>query len=128
MKIFTEENSFDDKVNFIDDNNVFIGYDLSQQCCENANWYLSTEIENNTEKSNTIIEGLEDYNFDVDFFEELGDNEDDEDGYSASLIRFRLIKQNCKDLFLHIYNVHNGYYSHGFTMSKGDKIIHEGSL
>jgi hypothetical protein len=27
------------------------------------------------------------------------------------------------DLYLHFYNVHNGYYGHGFKMEIGGKII-----
>jgi len=37
MKIFLNEKELETKINFVDDNNVFVGYDLTQQCCENAN-------------------------------------------------------------------------------------------
>lgn len=42
MKIFTKENSnWDSKVNFVDENNVVLGYDLSQDCCEHADWFIA---------------------------------------------------------------------------------------
>lgn len=125
MNIFTEKNSFVGKVNFIDDNNVCVGYDLSQSCCEHADWYISEDKEVDRDKSN-ILTDVEGYNFDIDFFEELGLDEDQDS--VCYIIRFRLMKQGNKDLYLHLYNVQNGYYSHGFTMTKGDKIIHDGSI
>ena len=32
-----------EKINFIDENNVFVGYDLGQNCCENASWFISLD-------------------------------------------------------------------------------------
>ena len=28
-------------VNFVDENNTLIGYDMSQCCCEDADWFIS---------------------------------------------------------------------------------------
>ena len=39
MKIFITEDG--DKVNFIDENNVILGYDLTQDCCEQASWFIA---------------------------------------------------------------------------------------
>ena len=36
MKIF-EDNI---KVNFVDENNVFVGYDMRQSCCEQAGYFF----------------------------------------------------------------------------------------
>ena len=45
MKIFEgKESSWSDKVNFVDGNDVFVGYDLGQCCCENADWFISEKI------------------------------------------------------------------------------------
>ena len=35
MKVFDR----DGKINFVDKNNVVLGYDMNQDCCENANWF-----------------------------------------------------------------------------------------
>ena len=45
MKIFTGDNTqWADKVNFVDDTNTMLGYDLSQSCCEYANWFIDDKI------------------------------------------------------------------------------------
>lgn len=40
-RIWNYTETFPDKVNFIDDNNVILGYSLGQDCCENAFWTIS---------------------------------------------------------------------------------------
>ena len=56
MKIF--DGDFD-KVNFVDENNVFVGYDLLQDCCEDANWFIADrEIDGIKETEALMLEGL----------------------------------------------------------------------
>lgn len=122
MKIFKETpSSWHEKVNFVDKNNVVVGYDLSQSCCEHAGWYISEEkrIDSDDEKS-VSEEVLPDYVFDKDFFEEA-------EKYDCP-VRFRLMAEGKPDLFLHLFNIHNGYYSHGFTLTRSGTIVKEGSL
>jgi len=124
MRIFDKDN----KVNFVDKNNVFVGYDLSQNCCEYANWFISESKENKVhdEQYYEIKRkelNIEDYVFDTKFFEEV-DSPDVEQG---GMVRFRLIG-NKKKLFLHLFNCHNGYYGHGFEFKINDKVIKEDYL
>lgn len=112
MRIFNT----DYRMNFVDNNNVFVGWDDSSHCCERHDWEL--------EPSNLTSEELEDYNWDPEFFEE------DSSGASecGGLVRFRATNSEGEELFLTLSNYHNGYYSHGFTMHGGQGVIHYGSL
>jgi hypothetical protein len=125
MKIFETY----DKVNFVDKNNVFVGYDMGQACCENAYWLISESDKYDPEISYedkevdylqytyTRCESiLEDYVFDTKKFYEKYYNP-----------VFKLIAKGKKDLYLHLYNEHNGYYAHGFVFGNKniDKIYYE---
>ncbi len=122
MKIFTPENSFRDKVNFADEHGVFVGFDMDQSCCECFGWFIQ-DHECNSEVQN-LGEDYESYRFDVDYFKEFSGESYDEGG----MVIFRLLSEGKPDRFLHLYNYHNGYYSHGFTFSNGQTVIHDGSL
>lgn len=123
---------FPNKVNFIDSNNVVLGYDLRQNCCEDAFWTISESKDG----SNPIYKGendsepqeieLKDYFFDPIFYEkEIIENSHDEDNVAI----FRLINYSYNDkkpdLYIRLENHHNGYYSHGFTF-RGKVIIQDG--
>ena len=41
MKIITCDKQYSYSINFVDENNVFVGYDLEQQCCEEADWFFT---------------------------------------------------------------------------------------
>ena len=110
-----------EKVNFTDSNDVFVGFDMFYQCCEDFGWYVAKEITTNDEREE--IDDFDGYVFDVNFFKELESNVD-EGGYAV----FKLIKYNCDDLYLHLYNHHNGYYSHGFEATVGGEPWQEGDL
>jgi len=135
MKIFTKDNTcWDTKVNFVDENNVFLGYDLSQSCCEKAGWFISDSrnlpktwsdveriflIEENTEQD------LSDFVFDTTVFEQHNPKE----CCDFSMIVLRIVNSDAsQEKFIHIYNCHNRYYAHGFEMKKDDKIIQEGQI
>ena len=135
MKFFNSSTSslWNSKVNFVDENNVLVGYDYEDQCCEDFGWFLSHKINDScrsiddqiaTDDSlvNTLLEGWE---FDPTFFEEkkTGDFAYSEE----NLAIFRMTK-GVHVMYLHLYNVHNGYYSHGFDFSKDGEIIHTGCL
>lgn len=44
MKIF--ESKDECKINFVDENNVFLGYSMGQDCCEYAEWFISDDPQN----------------------------------------------------------------------------------
>ena len=119
----------DGKINFVDDNNVFVGYDMQQDCCENADWFISDKEESDVYDSNyNRIEqrdyDIERYNFDKDYFEEISCPQLDEGG----MVRFKLVSNDGLPLYRHLYNSHNGYYGHGFTMSIGGVVVKDSYL
>lgn len=135
MKIFNQIENFDTKVNFIDENNLALGYDKRQQCCENAGWFIAKEPQKNTtglwelvEIKNITLEDetidVSDYRFDPSYFKEEVGN--DYDKYGLAI--FRIVNSVGEEMFIHLYNHHNGYYSHGFEFQSGEEILHEGMI
>jgi len=127
-KIWNMTEPFTGKVNFVDSNNVVLGYDLEQDCCEHAEWTISQ----NRDGSNQVISGssdnsfeheIKDFVFDPEFYEREDNTENYEDTNTAI---FRLLKRAWKQdpeiLYLRLSNTHNGYYSHGFIF-RGNKIV-----
>jgi hypothetical protein len=121
MKYFEK----DGRYNFIDDNNVLVGFDSSQGCCESFGFYFATAETNKSNEDYQPTE-FEDYYFDVNYFKELSLNSGDGGG----VVIFKLLptKKKKNPMYLHIFNDHNGYYSHGFEMKINGKDIYEGSL
>lgn len=119
MKVF-EHGS---KVNFVDENNVVLGYDMEQRCCEDAGWFIAEYPEcediNNADEGTSDIEG---FVFDTAFFRE-GNWEDGQD----DVVVFRMYKGD-EAKYLHLYNIHNGYYSHGFEFFSNNTLIHDGAI
>ena len=125
MKIFTEANSpWENKVNFVDSANTVVGYDMAKVCCENAGYYISEDTRSDIDSAKTITEGLEPYTFDRGYFAQIvaGHLQD------GGMVRFRLTADGKPDLYLHIFNSHNGYYNHGFTMSANGEQVRSASL
>ena len=109
MKIFER----DGKVNFVDDNNVFVGFDYYQTCCENFGWCLTREFPEKLQGGESGIDPAG-FQFDTDYFEI-----EREGDYGGAAI-FRLTKDK-EEIFLMLWNDHNGFYAHGFEMKSGDK-------
>lgn len=125
MKIFLTE---DVKVNFVDENNVFCGYSLMQDCCEYADWFIDSSIWNeqypqDIEKPQPLDEDFSGWVFDKTFFKKISAGCLDE----GSMAVFRITKGK-EEKFIHIFNSHNGYYCHGFEFKDNDDIIKEGVL
>lgn len=118
MKIFQKNG----KINFVDDNNVFVGFDYQSSCCENFGWMITqAKPKKEEDQKHEKNEGCEGFNFDTKFMEASGDSD------GGGQISFRLIGGKG-ERFLTLWNHHNGYYSHGFEMAVGNKTIHEGNL
>ena len=117
MKIFEQ----DDKINFVDENNIFVGFDLYKSCCEDFGWEIS-------DPSGVIIVPDTDftgYVFDKFYFEEKTPESEYDVG---GAVTFRLTK-NEEEIFLTLWNYHNGYYAHGFDFTDSEgKIIKEWTL
>lgn len=112
MKIFDR----DEKINFVDKNNVFVGYDTSQNCCETVDWFISKIEENKARYEKEDID-LDDYIFDTNYFEEIRGEDFDEGG----MVRFKMTAKDKPNLYLHLFNCHNGYYRHGFESKIGEE-------
>lgn len=113
----------DGKYNFVDDNNVLVGFDAQCCCCENFGWMVSKEIpppdELNEREQNKEYEG---FNFDTSFINKQPSGMD-----CGEQVSFRMTKGG-DILYLTLWNHHNGYYSHGFDMLKDSHEIFRGSL
>jgi len=122
MRIF----NVDGKTNFVDDNNVFVGFDKEGLCCEKFGYALTEYIPEDMDALGSSIKEsyLEGYNFDKNFIIDLPYPEYYENGGAKC---FRLEKDG-EEAYLTIYNYHNGYYSHGFEFVNNEEIIEEGRL
>lgn len=115
MKVFER----DGKINFVDHRNVFVGFDNSQQCCEDFGWFTSRTAPIPTPGSldtDALVKGrlsdleLEPFFFDTSFML-----------IQQDLVTFRLVTSPAWDrllpeeeCFLTLFNHHDGYYGHGF--------------
>ena len=109
----------DRKINFVDTNNVLVGYDMEQDCCEMADWFISGKIEESIPEDLRHSDDLTGYVFDATFFKEISGGSDFDEG---GMVIFRLFNIH-QEKYLHLFNCHNGYYSHGFEMKINDKEI-----
>ena len=113
MKIFKQ----DRKINFVDDNNVFLGYSYDKLCCEQFGYFFSREEANETTASPEIIENnnefdLRDYQFDIKYYNIHSVYKGGKDENRAT---FLLVRGEEK-IYLTLFNYHNGYYSHGLAL------------
>jgi hypothetical protein len=112
------------KVNFVDEFNVLVGYDMSQQCCEDFFWYIIDNHQGRfaapVQKDATDFD-LKPYRFDVAYFDKKDLNVTS--GAKSNAVAFKLIADGLPDLYLVLCNYHNGYYSHGFQVEVGGKTI-----
>lgn len=115
----------DSKINFVDENDVLVGFDNSHGCCESFGWFYSASVPNAFEDRDGALKDvdLKSYVFDRGFFHQI-----DEGSYgSGGMAVFKLIN-GWNIIYLCLHNSHNGYYSHGFTQEVGGATIREGSL
>jgi len=127
MELFTNG----DKVNFVDENNVFVGYDLGSRCCEHAGWCVLLN-EDDFEKLTSLDvlsqpTNFDGWQFDITYQRSIEKDLDDIDDKDVFAVQFRMTKEN-KEQFLILFNAHNGYYDHGFVVKNEDEVIHKGRL
>lgn len=130
-RIWNLTETFPGKVNFIDSNNVILGYDLDQCCCEHTFWTISKTLDG----ENPIYRGdneavkeieLDGYCFDPNYCQRHDDDSKEEYVAVFKLEGRQRTNPKLPDLFLRLENHHNGYYAHGFTFRGG--IIVEDAL
>src|SRR5579862_9490953 len=121
MKIFDKVEGWQTKVNFVDENNVVLGYDLTQSCCEHADWFIASRPRNNLPKWASFrdvkrppVPDLTGWTFDTKYYKSLTGT-----GCGEDQIAIFKIVNGKKRKFIHIFNSHNGYYSHGFEFTNG---------
>ena len=110
----------DGKYNFVDANNVFVGFDSESQCSETFGWFISETQPNEIDLNFTPLKSYDGFIFDPTFFYSGNDGD-------ADFVTFRL-KNGDKVLYLSLYNKQNGYYSHQFTAEMNGKVFQIGSL
>lgn len=99
------------RINFIDKNDCFVGFDWYANCCENFGYYVALKI---TEDESFGGESLDGFFFDTD----VSPVEISSDGYDFDgFVAFKCINDEGDVRYLHLYNHHNGYYSHGWESS-----------
>ncbi len=130
MKVFdkNQDSCWESKVNFVDDNNIGVGYDMSQNCCEHADWFIADSPAKTPDGPSDQDRDLEGYSFDTDYFETVEDSDGQYVFDAGAMVIFRLVSSEKLDKYLHLYNCHNGYYSHGWDMTDGPNKIQSGSL
>lgn len=123
----------DGRVNFVDVNNVFVGYDMGQDCCENADYLLSPMLPNGQSIYEADLEacpeeGLDSYIFDPTFIQTNTVSGLDQ----GNSVTFRMTSLDAEaeycEVFLTLFNSHNGYYGHGFEFKIGDEVKESGTL
>lgn len=113
------------RTNFVDDNNVFVGFNDSRECCEYVGHQLSPLKEFAYDSNGIVLvipeSNAEGYNFDTSFYETS----------TGEISIFRLVKENSPDLFLILYNIcgDGGFYSHGFTFGDSNgQLFYNGEI
>ena len=121
MRIFIK----DDKNNFVDENNVFLGYDDYDDCCSDGGWFLADKpdewLKDSFKEEPMDLPG---WIFDTKYFRKFSSPEHDAEDDSA---QFRIVNGN-QEKFITLYNLHNGYYGKGFEFKIGDQIIKDDTL
>lgn len=133
MRIFTNGENWGQKLNIVDENNVFVGFDYSNSCCESFGYIVSDTFEgihnadHNFETSDYEAHNKElaDYVFDPSFHEVVPSADEWDEG---ALGVFKAVCEGKPDKFICLFNYHNGYYGHGFEMNQGETILFQGTL
>lgn len=127
MRIFEGRFQADDwsnKWNFIDANNVLVGFDSEHACCEYFGYRFGS-VPFGDDASDDAA-SLEPYVFVRDQEPQsrrvgpvsCGDDE----------MSFRMVADGKPDLWLTIYNYHEGYYMHGWTFGPKDAAERHGKI
>lgn len=72
-----------------------------------------------------VFEDWDGFVFDPDYFHQPDGLPDSWDETGIAI--FKMVR-GLEVQYLHLFNIHNGYYAHGFSFQKGDTVIEGGSL
>ena len=129
MKIFDRVDPWPSKVNFVDENNVVLGYDVRQACCEYAGWFIAGRLCRRIPEERNFPHDLSGWRFDPSWFREVTGiwTEGRKVRGTGPMVVFRIMK--CQDeRFIHLFNCHNGYYTHGFELKAGEDVLKSGQI
>lgn len=108
------------KINFIDENNVFVGFEHEQKCCEKINYVVTNVFPSDLNallNSDAIYDKeYEGYTFDPSYMENVSSECSEDPERAIHAVVFKLLKDR-EYLYLTLINSHNGYYHHGFHMT-----------
>lgn len=117
MLIKEENGQWSARINFIDKNDAFVGFDYSACCCESFGYYVA---EDKTSEQPDIDLSLDGFWFDTSVQPEYVEPpEEDRYGEVDGALAFRCVNDKDEVRYLHLYNYHNGCYSHGWDSSFG---------
>lgn len=134
MRVFYNEGAWGTKLNFVDEDNVILGFKYDTQCCEDFGAVVTRQQVNNYDDLRAILnevgelnlqnvnDKLESFVFDRSYCKKYPDNDDGE----FAVFKADSFSKGTK--FIILYNFHNGYYGHGFEMKVGDLGVFEGVL
>lgn len=116
MKCFNNKHPWPTKVNYVDKNNKVLGFDVNGQCCESFGHGVFDRIPTNLSRS---IEdaNISDYVFADEDPKEFNAYSDNSSNDAGGCLAFRLIAEHKPDLYIVIWNYHNGYYRHGWDFN-----------
>lgn len=133
MKVFQSSNDKTGyKINFVDMLNRFVGFDFSSKCCEEFGYAITKTcpktFQEMKEMEQIPDDSISEYVFDISFEHSPKDDSNDEFGDSANCATFKAVDEKLNEIYITIWNSHNGYYSHGFEFRDGKKLIREDFL
>lgn len=109
MEMKQNNKNYSESVNFIDSNDNYVGYDLSQCCCEDAFYVFYKKEEDAFVKvefedipKSVVIKSKVDFQIHPDL---LMNKCDEGDGVVFEL---------SENYYLQLVNIHNGYYAHAY--------------
>ena len=118
MKLFEKsaEEGWGNRLNLIDKNNVFVGYDYEYKCHEEFGYEFRDEDNNKIDLPN-----LEDFVFTLNHkkIDVIERTEECPGEYGFE------ITDGKKNVWFVIYNYQNGYYNHGFEFVNDNETIVE---
>ena len=127
MKFFNRNGKF----NWIDDNNVFVGFNSCQDCCEQFGFMLEgvgllaekncydsyADHRKNSNEDLHLQADFPGFDFDTEFFERKNHVEMKDSQFNT--VKFRLVHwETGAEMFLTLFNLDQTCYSHGFNVTK----------
>jgi len=127
----------DGRINFIDKNDYYLGFDTEQDCCEDFGWAVYRKGEGNRETLLTMgtdtvgindSELLEGYTFPNNYMYEDGSFGDEYEDDYGSYVVFLAIHPTEPDVYICFTNSHNGYYYHIWDFKHNNQVINDGEI